>query len=69
MAFVSLGDSSSAKPTFFEISAADSLMPSLKAATIYSLSVMPRKSIALHLAHSCHSNTRLQQFHNHFLDT
>lgn len=39
MSFVSLGDNASTRPTFFEISAADSLMPSLKAATIYSLSV------------------------------
>ena len=38
MSFVSLGDGST-RPTFFEMVAADRLMASLKAATIYSLSV------------------------------
>ncbi len=47
MSFVSLGDNASTRPTFFEISAADSLMPSLKAATIYSLSVSCRSVLLL----------------------
>jgi peroxin-12 len=40
MSFVSLGGDGSARPTFFEMVAADRLMGSLKAATMYSLSVM-----------------------------
>lgn len=38
MSFVSLGGDGS-RPTFFELVAAERLMPSLKAATVYSLSV------------------------------
>lgn len=39
MSFVSLGGDGSTRPTFFELVAAEKLMPSLKAATVYSLSV------------------------------
>ena len=39
MSFVSLGGDGSTRPTFFEMVAADRLMASLKAATMYSLSV------------------------------
>ena len=39
MSFVALGGDGSTRPTFFELVAAERLMPSLKAATIYSLSV------------------------------
>ncbi len=41
MSFVSLGGDGSTRPTFFEMVAADRLMASLKAATMYSLSVPP----------------------------
>lgn len=40
MSFVSLGGTEAARPTFFELIAAERLMPSLKAATVYSLSVL-----------------------------
>lgn len=39
MSFVALGGDGSTRPTFFELVAAERLMPSLKAATVYSLSV------------------------------
>jgi peroxin-12 len=39
MSFVSLGGSAGARPTFFEVYAADKLVPSLRAAIVYSLSV------------------------------
>lgn len=39
MSFVALGGDGSTRPTFFELLAAERLMPSLKAATVYSLSV------------------------------
>ena len=39
MAFVSLGGDGSTRPTFFEMVAAEQLIPSLKSATIYTLSV------------------------------
>lgn len=39
MAFLQLGGEAGAKPTYFEVYAADKLVPSLKAALIYSLSV------------------------------
>lgn len=39
MSFVSLGGGQGVRPTFFELIAADRLMPSLKSAAIYSLSV------------------------------
>lgn len=39
MAFLQLGGEGGGKPTFFEVYAADKLVPSLKAALIYSLSV------------------------------
>lgn len=39
MSFVSLGGTEASRPTFFELVAAERLMPSLKAAAVYSLSV------------------------------
>lgn len=39
MSFVALGGDGATRPTFFELVAAERLMPSLKAATVYSLSV------------------------------
>ncbi len=39
MSFVALGGDGSTRPTFFELVAAERLMPSLKAATVYCLSV------------------------------
>lgn len=39
MSFVTLGGEASARPTFFELLAADKLLPSLKSAIAYSLSV------------------------------
>jgi peroxin-12 len=39
MAFLALGGEAGARPTFFEVYAADKLVPTLKAAIIYSLSV------------------------------
>lgn len=47
MSFVSLGGDGSTKPTFFELIAAEKLMPSLKAATVYSLSVSVRPVLFL----------------------
>ncbi|WIA17383.1 hypothetical protein OEZ85_014241 [Tetradesmus obliquus] len=40
MAFMHLGGDAGAKPTYFEVYAADKLVPTLKAAVIYSLSVL-----------------------------
>lgn len=45
MSFVALGGTEAARPTFFELIAAERLMPSLKAATIYSLSVRAKCSV------------------------
>lgn len=39
MAFLQLGGEAGARPTYFEVYAADKLLPTLKAAVIYSLSV------------------------------
>lgn len=39
MAFMHLGGDAGAKPTYFEVYAAEKLVPTLKAAVIYSLSV------------------------------
>lgn len=39
MSFLLLGGDGSSRPTFFEVVAAERLMPSLKAAVVYSLSV------------------------------
>lgn len=39
MSFVTVGGEASSRPTFFELVAADRLLPSLKAAITYSLSV------------------------------
>ena len=47
MSFVSLGGDG-LRPTFFELVAADRLMPSLKAAVVYSLSVYAQRRPALH---------------------
>ncbi len=46
MAFVYLGGDGSTKPTYFEVYAAEKLVPSLKAAIIYSLSVCTCKTRA-----------------------
>ncbi|KIZ01135.1 Peroxisome assembly protein 12 [Monoraphidium neglectum] len=43
MSFVSLGGDAGSKPTFFEVYAADKLVPSLRAAVIYSLSVFGQR--------------------------
>lgn len=43
MAFVALSSDAGAAPTFFEMVAADRLMPSLKAAAAYSLSVREKE--------------------------
>ena len=40
MSFVYLGGEGGVKPTYFEVYAADKLGPSLRAAVIYSLSVL-----------------------------
>lgn len=42
MAFMHLGGDAGAKPTYFEVYAADKLVPTLKSAIIYSLSVSQR---------------------------
>jgi len=42
MAFVALGGAAGGRPTFFEMVAAERLMPSLKSAAAYSLSVRKR---------------------------
>jgi peroxin-12 len=39
MSFVALGGDAGSRPTFFEVYAADKLVPSLRAAIVYSLSV------------------------------
>jgi len=51
MSFVSLGGDGSTRPTFFEMVAADRLMASLKAATMYSLSVNPSSPTPSPLTH------------------
>lgn len=48
MSFVSLGGDAGLRPTFFELVAAEKLMPSLKAAVLYSLSVYAQRRPALH---------------------
>ncbi|KAK9810536.1 hypothetical protein WJX72_012327 [[Myrmecia] bisecta] len=48
MSFVSLGGDGSTRPTFFELVAAERMLPSLKAATIYSLSVFAQRRPFLH---------------------
>ncbi|KAL3154018.1 hypothetical protein ABBQ32_013570 [Trebouxia sp. C0010 RCD-2024] len=48
MSFVSLGGDGSTRPTFFELVAAERLMPSLKAATVYSLSVLAQRRPIFH---------------------
>lgn len=45
MAFLQLGGEGGQKPTYFEVYAADKLVPSLKAALIYSLSVRGRSGL------------------------
>ncbi|DBB06285.1 TPA: hypothetical protein ACH3X1_011860 [Trebouxia sp. C0004] len=48
MSFVALGGDGSTRPTFFELVAAERLMPSLKAATVYSLSVFAQRRPIFH---------------------
>jgi peroxin-12 len=48
MSFVALGGDTGQFPTFFELVAAEKLMPSLKAAVLYSLSVYAQRRPALH---------------------
>ncbi|EFN57496.1 hypothetical protein CHLNCDRAFT_48657 [Chlorella variabilis] len=48
MSFVALGGDAGVRPTFFELVAAEKLMPSLKAAVLYSLSVYAQRRPALH---------------------
>lgn len=48
MSFVALGGDGSTRPTFFELVAAERLMPSLKAATIYSLSIFAQRRPMFH---------------------
>ena len=49
MSFVSLGGDDSTKPTYFEVVAADRLVPSLRAAAVYTLSVRARVCTSVHL--------------------
>ena len=53
MSFLTVGGDGSQRPTFFELIAADRLMPSLKAAIVFSLSVR--------LAHRRHLTKALLQ--------
>lgn len=48
MSFVQVGGDSQSKPTYFEVLAADNLVPSLKAAVIYALSVLSQRYPWLH---------------------
>ena len=48
MSFVQVGGDSRSKPTYFEILAADQLVPSLKAAVIYATSVLSQRHPWLH---------------------
>jgi peroxin-12 len=48
MSFVALGGDAGVRPTFFELVAAEKLMPSLKAAVVYSLSVYAQRRPSLH---------------------
>ncbi|KAL0056265.1 hypothetical protein WJX82_009363 [Trebouxia sp. C0006] len=48
MSFVALGGDGATRPTFFELVAAERLMPSLKAATVYSLSVFAQRRPIFH---------------------
>jgi hypothetical protein len=76
MAFMHLGGDAGAKPTYFEVYAADKLVPTLKAAVIYSLSVrsamIPARVACRHISKlqisnalrsllKCSSNMLLQQ--------
>jgi peroxin-12 len=45
MSFVNLGGEAGARPTFFEVYAADKLVPSLKAAVIYALAVRSHRDV------------------------
>lgn len=53
MAFLQLGGEGGGKPTFFEVYAADKLVPSLKAALIYSLSVSTTKLCSIRPPRRC----------------
>ncbi|KAK9916810.1 hypothetical protein WJX75_007322 [Coccomyxa subellipsoidea] len=48
MSFLTVGGDGSTRPTFFELIAADRLMPSLRAAVIYTLSVFAQRRPVLH---------------------
>ncbi|GFH28369.1 uncharacterized protein HaLaN_26847 [Haematococcus lacustris] len=48
MAFVQLGGDESSRPTYFEVVAADRLVPSLKSALVYALSVLSQRRSWLH---------------------
>lgn len=44
MSFVTLGGDASTRPTYFELVAAEALLPSLKGAVLYGLGVRERKA-------------------------
>lgn len=48
MSFVQVGGDAHSKPTYFELLAADSLVPSLKSAVVYTLSVLSQRYPRLH---------------------
>jgi peroxin-12 len=48
MAFVQLGGDDGSRPTYFEVLAADRLVPSLRAAVVYALSVLSQRRSWLH---------------------
>ncbi len=47
MSFVSVGGDASTAPTYFEVVAAERLVPSLRAAAVYALSVSSSRSCLL----------------------
>ena len=48
MSFVQVGGDSASRPTYFELIAADQLVPSLKSAVVYTLSVLSQRYPWLH---------------------
>ena len=48
MSFVQVGGDAHSKPTYFELLAADALVPSLKSAVVYTLSVLSQRYPRLH---------------------
>jgi hypothetical protein len=48
MSFVQVGGDSASRPTYFELIAADQLVPSLKSAALYTLSVLSQRYPCLH---------------------